>query len=528
MKLTENKRSVHKSIVINSSSNMLKMFFSIAIAFIMTPFYLRVLGDSIYGIWVVVLSFIGHMGLLELGVQPAIIKIVAEYNSVNDHEKVNGIVGTALVFYFLISLLVILLCWIIDNFFIHHFIAVSEQIDLARSILFLCGIDFGINLIAIVFSGTLFGLQQFYIKNFIDIIIMSITNFLIYIFLSMGNGILCLLTIIIAFDLLKTATLLTACKKVYPSIQFKLSSVNKESFKTLFIFASKVFTSSSLSRIAYDADPIIISYYLSTVWTTIFSIPQRLLRYVKQVTWSLTAIFLPVFSDLDKKKDLEGLQSIYFNYTRYILLALLPLLVAVAIYGVLFISLWVGDSYAQSSKIVFYFLLGSVFVNFFQPLDQRLFMGTNKLNVMVTFSAISSILNVTLSIVLVKPFGINGVAFATLITVLFLRISYLFLAFTYYGISIPKYIYLSTSSPILCSAFYAAVLLFMKSKFSCNSYFQIIFQVVGCLPVYILITYFFVLKSTERAYGREWIRNNLSIIGVKKIKSILNNKKILS
>ncbi|MGA1865734.1 MAG: oligosaccharide flippase family protein [bacterium] len=425
------------------------------------------------------------------------------------------------------SLLVIFLCWIISSFFIQHFIVVTEHIDLARSILFLCGIDFGIKLIDIVFSGMLFGLQQFYIKNFIDIIIIIITNLIIYTFLSRGYGILCLLTIIIVFDLLKTAILFIACKKVYPSMEFKLSSVNKESFRTLLSFASKVFTSSSLSRIAYNADPIIISYFLSPVWTTIFSIPQRLVRYVKQTTWSLTAIFLPVFSDLDKRKDLDGLQTIYFNYTRYILIALLPLIVAVSVYGILFISLWVGESYAQKSNIVFYLLLGSMFVNFFQPLDQRLFMGTNKLNIMVIFSAASSILNVTLSIILVKPYGINGIAFATLITIFFLRISYLFLAFIYYDIGIPKYIYLSTSSPIFCSAFYGAALLFIKSKFSCNSYYQIILQVMACLPIYILISYFFSLKSNEKAYGKELIRNKLSIISIKKIKGILNNKKIL-
>lgn len=505
-------RSIHKSIAINSGSNALRLFVSIAIPFVMTPFYLKVLGDSIYGIWVIVLSIIGQMGLLEMGVQPAVTKLVAEFNAVNDHRNLRAVVSTAFAFYCVIGMIVILGCWAVGAFFLSYFVSDPTQLDLAKNILLLSAAAFAPQLAGHVFGGMLLGIQQFHIKNFVSIVLMILANATIYVFLSTGYGIITLLVITIVFNLVTTLAFYVVCKRLYPALRVSLAVINKASMKRLFGFAGKVFTSATMTRIAYNADPMIIGYYLSPVFTTIFSIPQRLLRYVEEIVWSLTAIFLPVFSDLDRRKDLSGLQAIYSAYSRYVLITVLPIVGALTVYGLPFISIWVGEGYAQRGGPVFFILLGYLFVQLLQPLDFRIFIATDKLRLVVRLSALASALNITLSIVLIRHYGINGIAFATLVSHSVLRIFFLFYVSRYYGIGIAEYVRSSLVFPLISSVVFILAMSAANSMLPCHTYLQIFFQVVMCLPVYVLATYLFSLNIRERQWALDKVRGCSKLI----------------
>ena len=86
----------------------------------MTPFLLKTLGDSIYGLWVVLTAIIGHIGMLELGVQTAVIKLVAEFQATEDYKKVNETVITTLLFFLTVGLLALGICWLIGSHFLHY------------------------------------------------------------------------------------------------------------------------------------------------------------------------------------------------------------------------------------------------------------------------------------------------------------------------------------------------------------------------------------------------------------------------
>ncbi|MDH3360559.1 MAG: hypothetical protein OEL55_06775, partial [Desulfobulbaceae bacterium] len=60
------------SLKINAASNWIAMVIQILIGFFLTPFVISHLGQSGYGIWVLIGSFIGYYGLLNLGVGAAV------------------------------------------------------------------------------------------------------------------------------------------------------------------------------------------------------------------------------------------------------------------------------------------------------------------------------------------------------------------------------------------------------------------------------------------------------------------------
>lgn len=491
--------TIHKKITINSISNIARYFTYLIITFLMTPFLLRMLGDSIYGLWVVLIALIGHIGILELGIQTAVIKLVSEFQATENRRKVNETVITTMIFFLIIGLLVIGICWLISSRFLHFFVSNEENIAIARILILILGIDFAFILQRYLFAGMLFGLQLYHLKNLVDIVSYAISSLIIYILLSKGNGILTLAIIKLVFDFLVFVTLAAVCKKVYP-FSFNPLLLGKETFKKLITFAGKTFTSTTMVRLAYNADPIIISYFLSTAWVAIFSIPQRLIQYVKELSWTFTTVFLPVFSELDGKKDNDAIRSIYITYTRYIVLIIFPMLASVFVYGLPFIRIWIGEKYAYEGRYVLYFLLGSLFFSMLNPLVYRLFYGINRLAVVVKVPCIVCLVNIILSVLFVQEFGINGVAFATLLAFTFQEIFYLWHTSWYFRTNPVIFFRESLATPIMNSMIYGLTMYSINIFSPANSYFLIVLQIVGCFPVYLLTAFFLSLNAKERDF----------------------------
>ena len=61
-------KSVNRRIALNTSTNLLKYGSQVIIAFVMTPFIIQSVGNSFYGMWMVILSFAGYAAILEFGV----------------------------------------------------------------------------------------------------------------------------------------------------------------------------------------------------------------------------------------------------------------------------------------------------------------------------------------------------------------------------------------------------------------------------------------------------------------------------
>src|SRR5207248_1409460 len=85
---------------------------------VVTPVLVHYLGADLYGIWVlsgVVLSFVA---LLDLGVQPAILKFVSEYAARGAQAEINALIGVALLFYVVIGCVATVISTTIALFFL--------------------------------------------------------------------------------------------------------------------------------------------------------------------------------------------------------------------------------------------------------------------------------------------------------------------------------------------------------------------------------------------------------------------------
>ncbi len=83
----------------NVLSNWGAFVLNAGIAFFLAPYVVGVLGAEAYGVWILVGSLVGYLGLLDVGVRGAVTRYIATHHAAGEHRDASHIASAGLVFF---------------------------------------------------------------------------------------------------------------------------------------------------------------------------------------------------------------------------------------------------------------------------------------------------------------------------------------------------------------------------------------------------------------------------------------------
>ena len=487
--------NVGKRIIRNVFSNWCNYFVNVVIAFFLSPFVVHTLGNTGYGIWILVGSLTGYLGLLDLGIRPAIVRYVSKYKALNDEESINQVINTSLLIFTLAGLLALLVSLVLAYFSVDIFKVTEDFHAELRLVLVLVGLNVALGFPFGVFNAFLNAWQRFDLNNAIIISAYLLRAGLIVLFLKLGYGLSALALITLSTSLVEYVLKVRYCFKVFPALRIKLSLVNKKMLKTIFQFSLFSFIMGVSTLLAYYSDSIVIGYFLSAAAITFFAIAANLIEYLKQLVNTVSVTLTPVASTFDALGDLNRMKDLLLVGTKYLFVIILPIGYTYIIMGRTFIHLWMGESYGPTSSMVLLILTFSYFGFLSQFISTSIFYGMSKHRLLSLSCLGMSILNLILSIILVKPLGVYGVALGTAIPLVF-----------YGTLFVPTYIckvlklrfwvYVKQSfiPPFFASLPFLLLIFYFENSYKILSLFQF-FKFVGlACVVYSICTFFICLE----------------------------------
>src|ERR1700719_1951896 len=72
------------------------------VAFVITPFVVRHLGNAAYGIWALVLQLTGYMGVVDVGLRSALVRFVSRFQAQGDQESLDRLLNSTFTVYAMI------------------------------------------------------------------------------------------------------------------------------------------------------------------------------------------------------------------------------------------------------------------------------------------------------------------------------------------------------------------------------------------------------------------------------------------
>lgn len=485
----------------NSASNMVVPLLKIIIVFIMAPVILKALGNYDYGIWEVVFSVVGYMGILDLGLQPAIVRYVARYNALGNRDEMHRIYSSSLLFMAVMSL--VMFGAFAGGALWAPGLLAGDGGDHSKYAFFL--VIIGVQLM-FTFSGSVFecffeGFQLYNLRNAVTVFNLIVGNTILYILLKNGGGLLTLALLNgIGLSLKYTVYGLLLATRRFGGFRFRAADVSRRTLKELLSFGYKSLIHSVAGRISMATDAIVIGSFLGPVAVTFFVIPANFINHVRNMTWAMTRAFMPLFSDLDARGDRDSSEKVLMTGSRFVLGLILPILTGLSFLGLPFLSRWMGPEYAEQGKWVLYIFIAAYLVQWLNPFSLRLLTGIGRQGLLAKINSVSAALNIVLSVILVQYLGKEGVALGTLIPFVLLEPLLLYYTCRLIGRRVTDYAGEVLLPLLVPNALFALLLWFLTGTIEPGGYPAIFGIGLFSFGVYLLLFYAVSVRRTEKEF----------------------------
>jgi O-antigen/teichoic acid export membrane protein len=491
---------VSKKLIYNSITGTSLYIVSVVIMFVMSPVIVRSLGNRDYGIWEIVMSLVGYMGVLDLGVGPALLRYVAVAEGQKDKKALQEIISSAQFFYILVGLLAALFLLVVSQF--PQFVMGKESLEVGylSKVLLLFTLNIALYFPLISLTAILMGLQYHFYINITRIVIGIVRAIMVYQLLVRfpGKGLLMLAMMEPIFNLVQFFIfgLILRCNKTVPSFSFAACSMAK--MKELFTYGAKSAVLMVASRIQNASLPFIISNMLGVSKIVYFAMPNRLVGYAKDFSLAIGDPLTPYFAANIGKGDESSTRESWLQTSLALQIITLAMPLFLIFCGERFLSLWIGREYGVAGRGVLYCLVAGLVVEAISPNVSRILMATgNHGRAAVTWLVLSCIC-IPLTAVGASLWGLNGVALGASVIVILGNIITLRMACA--EVKLPLVVYLQRTVLRLLAPLFMlmAALWGMQVLVSPKNYFELILQVVAGGMVYLLSVWYFTLTVKVR------------------------------
>ncbi len=395
--------------------NWLGTLANMAVGFFFAPFILHRLGDAAYGVWVLAISVVGYLSLLDLGMQSSVLRFVSKGHTTGDHQASSEALSAALWIRLQLSGVGLLLSAGLAAVFPIWFKVPPALASDARKAILLIGLTTAIAMSFGVASAVLSGLNRYDLQNYVGLTQTAIRVTGIVIALRTGHGIVAIAACELVATIVSSALLVFTAHRLYPELRVQLKKPKRETLRKLWVYSSYAFLTTIAVQLVYQADNLVVGAFLSATAVTYYAIANSLCRYASGLVGSVGGTFVPAASTYEAAGDTAGLLALYKNGTRATMLVSLPILITLVVRGRTFIGLWMGPQYSQQSGTVLIILCTALFFSFANRTAASVAYGVEKHKTSALWAICEGVANLALSVTLVHWYGIYGVALGTMI-----------------------------------------------------------------------------------------------------------------
>lgn len=399
----------------NVAANWGGFAFSILVTFFLSPFVVRHLGNGSYGVWTLIGSLTGYLGLLDMGVRGAVTRYVARFHAQADHRQANETASSAMMIFSSAGLLAILISVALGALALNRLHVPEDLQAQARIVLLIAGITVAISLVGGVFGGILVALHRFDLVNLIEVITSGLRALVIVFALRGGSGIAALALIQLGAGLLSALANAVLVARLYPELRIRPSYANRPHLKLIFSFSVYSFLLQIFAYLILYTDSVVIAAFLPVNFVTFFAIAGNLITYARGLTRGISSTVTPLASRLEAAGDFAGLRRTALTSACYSTALMMPIGLTFLIRGSSFIGLWMGPEYATLSGGVLWILAWMAIFSSGPGAGWAVVQGIGKHKALVPVYLLEALANLVLSIVLVRTMGVLGVAWGSTI-----------------------------------------------------------------------------------------------------------------
>ncbi|MGE0448708.1 MAG: oligosaccharide flippase family protein [Vicinamibacterales bacterium] len=397
----------------NLSTRYLAIVTDAALGVLILPFNVAHLGTSAYGLWVLAASITAYFSLLDLGYGGAIVKFVAQYRARRDGRALNEVVSTLFFVFLGVASVMYIAAVIISAVIDDVFRLAPDQVGTARLVLLIVSINVAASTAFSVFGGVINGFQRYDLNNIVGTVSSVATAAVNVAVLLLGYGLVELVAAMTAVRVLTLWVYRANAYRVFPGLRIRPSLFRRARLREVTGFSVHIAVIDWANKLNYSIDALVVGAFLGTTAVAIWAIAQRLAEVAQRLANQLNEILFPAVVENDATAQIERLRRIYLEGTKLSLATVVPLAGTMGLMAGPLVLAWVGPEFSDSIPVLQLLSL-VVLVRVGNATGTTLLKGAGSHRTVAAASFATALCNVALSVALVRPVGLKGVAIGTL------------------------------------------------------------------------------------------------------------------
>jgi O-antigen/teichoic acid export membrane protein len=399
----------------NTLLSMFSYLLSMGVALFLTPMVLSALGAAGYGAWMLILQVTGYAGLLDLGLQPAVAKAVAEAQGSGSFKRIRKVVGTALALNLCLALLALLFYGLFSSSLLTFFHLGISQVEIVHSALLWVVLGLALNFPATMFTAILKGTMSFDQVAVIQIAMNLVRASGTIYSVKFSHGLIGLAQASLAANATALFLAWGFAWQWQSQLPWRPVSWDWLELRGLVSFSGSAFLAQGGWFLAYATDSIVIGLMLTAADIAYFGLPVSVFAVVIGLTSTLAVNFLPLASRLNAQGDRETMRRSFMLAVRYSLLMAVPMVLVIIVFGPALLAGWVGVDFAFHATPVLRILACSYLCVIGASPAMQSALGLGMQSTVAIMYIAEGIINVGVSITLAPKLGLAGVALGTLV-----------------------------------------------------------------------------------------------------------------
>jgi O-antigen/teichoic acid export membrane protein len=401
-----------RKLALGSTTRVIQLVILTVSGFALTPYTVHKLGSEQYGLWALASTFVGFYSLLDLGLSGAVFTRMSHALGARDSETATRIYATGLrLFSSLGGILIIGTILAAMGILLLHR---GSGVTLSAAILIL-GLQVSISFPMRAPYGVLNAGGHFEVTSLAGIVSAILRAVGTVVVLRAGQGVVGLA---IVFLLSWVPSYIFVCLAVhwrYPFIRARaLTKWHGDTAKGLFSFGVPVLIGQIADRIRLQSDALVVSLFLGLSAVAHYNVASTLVLYYMDGICAIIGVLTPVLAMQTSAKDPEGMRRSLFVGTRLGLSSAAFVAFGLIAWGRAFISRWMGPAFLDAYPVMV-ILAVAMFFDLVQSTTVNALYATFHQKTYAKINICEAVANFVLSLVLAPHYGMQGIAFGTLI-----------------------------------------------------------------------------------------------------------------
>jgi len=406
------KLSRSESTIINLITSVIAWGWPMLLALVVTPLLVHGLGEDAYGMRGLIFTIMGYFALMDLGLNTAGTKYLAEYIAINDSDSVRELLGTTLLVYLIGGLIGCGVIWLTSSWLILSIFKIPLALQQESIWSFrIAGLGFFLSMLTWWGTSIPSGLQRFDVSNWISVGFGTVTSLSSLAAVLLGQGLIGVIWASVFANFLTVIAYWISIKRLLPGVTIH-PSFSWKMFKrtTLFGLWGILFRVVGVS--VTQLDRILIAMWLGPAAVTYFLVSRRVASPVHQINAKMLQVVFPMASEFSATASSEKLQHLFLRSMNLSIVVAIGMALPIFVLAQPFMTYWMSEEFALHTAELVRILTLCFCLTAQTAAPSAILPGMGYPQVPFIAAVLSSMVLLPGYFLLIRPLGIVGAGWA--------------------------------------------------------------------------------------------------------------------